>query len=155
MLRRVLLLGSRWIIEDAPLEIDSSMHNYAGTLGMARGQDVNSGTSQFCINTADNTSLDGNYTVFVKVIARMPPVTIMSKLPVNSNERPLNPLPFLTNVTISNSAREHHNRRKLSRLRSNLSYSETSLNIVPVPSFTRLFSPTSTVPSTFWNSFPS
>lgn len=90
--------------QTVPLEIDSSLHNYAFTLGMARGQDKNSGTSQFYINTGDNTNLDGNYTIFGKVIAGMSTVTSISNLPVNSSEQPLDPVPFLLNVTISKTA---------------------------------------------------
>ncbi len=89
--------------QTVPLEIDGSLHNYAGTLGMARGNDRNSATSQFYINTADNTSLDGDYAVFGKVIAGMTVVNEIWNLPVNSSEQPLDPLPFLTNVTISTS----------------------------------------------------
>ncbi len=51
-----------------PLEIDSSLHNDFGYLGMARSDDPNSGSSQFYINLANNRNLDGNYTVFGKVL---------------------------------------------------------------------------------------
>src|SRR2546430_7704707 len=45
--------------------------SYAGFLGMARSSDPNSGSSQFYINTSDNSaSLDGRYAVFGKVIDR-------------------------------------------------------------------------------------
>ncbi len=42
-----------------------------GTVGMARAQDPNSGNSQFFIMFADGTSLNGQYTVFGKVVAGM------------------------------------------------------------------------------------
>jgi len=88
--------------QTVPLEIDSSLDNAVGTLGMARGQDQNSGSSQFYINTGDNSAgLDGQYTVFGKVISGMSMVTSISQLPVNSNEQPSSPYPFLWNVTIS------------------------------------------------------
>ncbi len=88
-----------------PLEIDSSLHNTVGYLGMARkGDDVNSGTSQFYINLADNTaSLDGKYTVFGKVISGMVTVSAIASVPVyEPSTQPINPV-YLTSVTISNS----------------------------------------------------
>ena len=97
--------GSGGSPQTVPLETDASLHNYAGYLGMARGQDINSGSSQFYINIADNTSLDGSYTVFGRVIAGMDVATAISNLPVDQRtEQPLNPLPFLQGVSISNTA---------------------------------------------------
>ncbi len=63
--------GSGGSSTTVPLEIDPSLHNYAGYLGMARAADPNSGSSQFYINLSNSTSnlgLDGNYTVFGKVV---------------------------------------------------------------------------------------
>ena len=40
-----------------------------GSLGMARTSDPNSGSSQFFINLANNSFLNGQYTVFGKVVA--------------------------------------------------------------------------------------
>jgi cyclophilin family peptidyl-prolyl cis-trans isomerase len=88
--------------QTVPLEIDSSLHNNAGYLGMARGQDVNSGSSQFYINMADNNYLDGQYTVFGKVISGMTAATALWNTPVNSLDQPINPV-FLTSVTITSS----------------------------------------------------
>ena len=42
------------------------------------------GTSQFYINLNNNTSLDGNYTVFGKVISGMNVVDKIAKLPTTS-----------------------------------------------------------------------
>jgi cyclophilin family peptidyl-prolyl cis-trans isomerase len=85
-----------------PLEIDSSLHNQAGYLGMARSSDPNSGSSQFYINLADNPSLDGSYTVFGKVISGMDTAYAIGNVPVYpSSNQPINPV-FLTGVTISN-----------------------------------------------------
>jgi len=89
--------------QTVPLEIDSSLHNNAGYLGMARGQDTNSGSSQFYINMADNNYLDGSYTVFGKVISGMNAATALWNTPVSSQyqpNEPINPV-FLTSVTIS------------------------------------------------------
>lgn len=66
-----------------PLEIDPTLHNLAGYLGMARGSANDSGTSQFYINLGNNTaSLDGRYTVFGKVISNMSVVTAIGSVPV-------------------------------------------------------------------------
>jgi cyclophilin family peptidyl-prolyl cis-trans isomerase len=85
--------------QTVPLEIDPSLHNNLGCLGMARSQDLNSGTSQFYINIANNNYLDGNYTVFGKVVSSMTPAYQLANTPVNSSDQPINPV-FLTSVTI-------------------------------------------------------
>ncbi len=87
-------------------------HNVAGTLGMARGSDVNSATSQFYVNTADNRPLDTvnqGYAVFGRVVkdpANL--VQAISNHAVNlsspyeqDHEIPLDPLPYVITVTIS------------------------------------------------------
>ncbi len=90
--------------QTVPLEIDSSLHNTVGYLGMARfGEDLNSGTSQFYINLADNSaSLDGKYTVFGKVTGGMDIAYAIENVPVDSQSQPIDPV-FLTSVTISSS----------------------------------------------------
>lgn len=88
--------------QTVPLEIDSSLHNNVGYLGMARSSDPNSGSSQFYINLANNNSLDGQYTVFGKVISGMDSAYAIGNAPVNSQSQPINPV-FLTSVTISTS----------------------------------------------------
>jgi cyclophilin family peptidyl-prolyl cis-trans isomerase len=73
--------------------------NNAGYLGMARTSDPNSGNSQFFINLANNTSLNGQYTVFGKVISGLNVVDAIGNLQVNpqcassggTNCQPLNP----------------------------------------------------------------
>ena len=55
---------------DLPAEF-SSVPFERGTLGMARAQDPNSGNSQFFIMFADGSFLNGQYTVFGKVISGM------------------------------------------------------------------------------------
>jgi len=91
--------------QTVPLEIDGSLHNSASYLGMARGADRSSGSSQFYINLRDNTSLDGDYTVFGRVTSGMDFARAIGNLPVDTppDGRPLDPLPFLISVTISNS----------------------------------------------------
>jgi len=91
--------------ETVPFEGDSSLHNTGSYLGMAHSGDPNSGSSQFFINLGDNTHLDGRHTVFGKVIGGMNVVLEIAGLAVDSpeNGQPLDPLPFLTSVTISTS----------------------------------------------------
>lgn len=89
--------------QTVPLEIDSSLHNQVGYLGMARSSDPNSGSSQFYINLADNPSLDGSYTVFGKVISGMDTAFAIGNVPVYaSSDQPISPV-FLTSVAISDS----------------------------------------------------
>jgi len=57
--------------------------NNPGYLGVARTSDPNSGSSQFFINLGNNTSLNGQYTVFGKVISGMDVATAIGNLPVN------------------------------------------------------------------------
>ncbi len=51
------------------LEIDAALHyDAAGVVGMARTQDPNSNGSQFFITLAATPNLDGQYTIFAKVV---------------------------------------------------------------------------------------
>jgi cyclophilin family peptidyl-prolyl cis-trans isomerase len=92
--------------QTVPLEIDNSLHNNLGFLGMARSTDVNSGSSQFYINLANNNSLDGKYTVFGKVITGMDVANTIAKTPIYTDQasplydQPINPV-YLISVTIS------------------------------------------------------
>jgi len=87
-----------------PLEVsNSSLHNDRGYLGMARGQSINSGTSQFYINTRNNRGLDGSYTVFGRVISGLDVVDAISNVPISSQypEQPNNPAQaMLISITI-------------------------------------------------------
>lgn len=49
------------------LEIAKGKSNARGTIAMARSSDPNSASSQFYINLANNTFLDGSYAVFGQV----------------------------------------------------------------------------------------
>ena len=70
------------------------------------GNDVNSGTSQFYINMADNTTLDGQYTVFGRVIVGMDVATLIQKVPTYyGSGQPIDPSSVkMISVTISNTA---------------------------------------------------
>ena len=54
-----------------PLEINSELKHVSGALGMARGPDPNSASSQFYITLAPTPFLDGNYAVFGRVVQGM------------------------------------------------------------------------------------
>jgi len=62
-----------------------------GVLSMARSQDPNSAGSQFFICVADIPHLDGQYTVFGKVIKGMEAVDQIVNLPRDQKDNPLDP----------------------------------------------------------------
>jgi len=62
-----------------------------GAVGAARSQDPNSFNSQFFITTADASFLDGQYTVFGKVVSGMEAVDALEKGPKEQNGAVANP----------------------------------------------------------------
>jgi cyclophilin family peptidyl-prolyl cis-trans isomerase len=56
--------------------------NDVGYLGMARAVSRDSGSSQFYINLADNAPLNGDYTVFGRVISGLDVAMAIGRLPV-------------------------------------------------------------------------
>jgi cyclophilin family peptidyl-prolyl cis-trans isomerase len=62
-----------------------------GVLGAARSQDPNSFNSQFFITTADASFLNGQYTVFGRVISGMEAVDALEKGPQEQNGAVANP----------------------------------------------------------------
>ena len=62
-----------------------------GAVGAARSQNPNSFNSQFFITTADASFLDGQYTVFGKVISGMEAVDALEKGPQAQNGQVENP----------------------------------------------------------------
>lgn len=54
-----------------PLELSPELSHVDGAVGMARGQSINSATSQFYICDGPQHSLDGHYAVFGRVIDGM------------------------------------------------------------------------------------
>ncbi len=71
------------------LESDNGLSNIKYTIAMARTNDPNSATSQFFINTADNTYLDYStsnpgYAVFGKVVSGMNIVDEIENIPVTT-----------------------------------------------------------------------
>ncbi len=70
-------------------EAKNGLKNLRGMLSMARTQAVDSATSQFFINVADNAFLDNSsrdygYAVFGKIIAGMDVIDLIAKQPTSS-----------------------------------------------------------------------
>lgn len=70
-------------------ELPNKHSNVRGSVAMAKTSSANSAWSQFYINVQNNTSLDSNYSVFGNVTAGMDVVDSISKVAVDSNEKPL------------------------------------------------------------------
>jgi cyclophilin family peptidyl-prolyl cis-trans isomerase len=65
------------------LEVNKGLSNLKGTIAMARSADLNSATSQFYFNLADNVALDtasGGYAVFGKIISGTEVLDAMSSI---------------------------------------------------------------------------
>jgi len=86
--RRAGTGGSQY--PDLPAEFSKLPHD-RGTLGAARSQNPNSANSQFFINFKDNSFLNGQYTVYGRVIAGMEFVDKIAK-----GEPPANPDRMIT-----------------------------------------------------------
>ena len=82
-LRRAGTGGSS--LPDLPAEFSRIPHD-RGTLGAARSQNPNSANSQFFINFSDNHFLNGQYTVYGRVISGMEYVDTIAR-----GEPPMNP----------------------------------------------------------------
>ncbi|QQR40700.1 peptidylprolyl isomerase [Devosia rhizoryzae] len=67
-----------------------------GAVGAARSQNPNSFNSQFFITTADASFLDGQYTVFGKVVSGMEAVDALEKGPQEQNGAVANPDKIVT-----------------------------------------------------------
>lgn len=68
-----------------PLETNPNYPNDVGYVALAHTSSSTSGGSEFYINLANNTSLDGSYTVFGKVVIGMDVVDLIAALPVYTN----------------------------------------------------------------------
>ena len=83
-----------------PIQIESSngLKNLKGTIAMARSSDPNSATSQFFINTVDNSNLDYpsfdgyGYTVFGKVTVGMDVVLQIENVATDTKDTPYGPM---------------------------------------------------------------
>jgi cyclophilin family peptidyl-prolyl cis-trans isomerase len=78
--------GPGWNVK---AEFNKNKHS-RGALSMARSQDPNSAGSQFFIVLKDANFLDGQYTVFGKVIAGMDAVDKIAALKTDSADAPVN-----------------------------------------------------------------
>lgn len=72
-------------------EIAADNHNVTGTIAMANSG-PNTNGSQFFINVADNTFLDGKHTVFGKVVEGMNVVMSISQTQTGESDRPVSPV---------------------------------------------------------------
>lgn len=73
-------------------EAGNGLSNTYGTVAMAlAGSDVNSGRSEFFINTGNNTSLDANFTVFGRVVYGMAAVEAIDERATYVNQTPFRP----------------------------------------------------------------
>ena len=77
--------GPGWNIK---AEFNKNKHS-RGTLSMARSQDPDSAGSQFFIVLKDSNFLDGQYTVFGRVISGMDIVDKIASLKTDSNDAPV------------------------------------------------------------------
>ncbi|MFH1194172.1 MAG: peptidylprolyl isomerase [bacterium] len=83
----------------------SKVSHLTGIIGAARDTDINSATSQFYINTADNTGLDGNYTAYGVVISGMDVVDDIENSPRDNNDNPNDKIEmFITKIGMNESA---------------------------------------------------
>ena len=81
------------------LETNNSLLHETGALGMARGNDPNSASSQFYICDSSVHGLDNNYAVFGKVTEGMDVVHAIASVPTGAGDRPVDP-PKLLSVSI-------------------------------------------------------
>ena len=81
------------------LETRPNLKHVTGALGMARGPDRDSASSQFYICDADVHGLDGNYAVFGRVVEGMDVVHAIASVPTGAGDRPVEP-PRLLSVSI-------------------------------------------------------
>ncbi|MEY4642755.1 MAG: hypothetical protein RLZZ227_2749 [Pseudomonadota bacterium] len=91
--------GIRVVPTDPPIVNEYNQSNLRGTVAMARvGGNVNSATSQWFVNLADNTALntvDGGFTVFARVVNGMDVVDTIAALPRANFGAPLNETPHV------------------------------------------------------------
>jgi len=86
-----------------PAEFSKVSHR-KGIIGAARDTDINSATSQFYINTVNNTGLDGRYTAYGIVIEGMDVVHDIENSPRDNNDNPLEKIEmFISKIGVNES----------------------------------------------------
>ncbi|MFM9055689.1 MAG: peptidylprolyl isomerase [Bacteroidota bacterium] len=81
----------------------SAVRHLRGIVGAARDTNINSANSQFYICVANATFLDGNYTVFGRVIQGMEVVDTIVASPRDANDVPLQKISmFIDSIGVSN-----------------------------------------------------
>ncbi len=76
--------------------ITNNLSHERGVISMARNSiSMDSASSQFFIMLEDNTSLDGNYAAFGKVIAGMDTVDYIGSVVVDSSDKPIKDITIL------------------------------------------------------------
>lgn len=89
-----------------PAEFSKVSHLY-GIIGAARAADINSATSQFYVNTANNSGLDGNYTAYGVVIEGMDVVLDIEGSPRDNNDNPFDKIEmFITKTGVNETVPE-------------------------------------------------
>ena len=88
--------GPGYTIDD---EFSNGLSNTRGMIAMANTGAPHSGGSQFFINVKDNTSLDGGYSVFGKVLSGMDVADAIVSVPRNANDMPNDPI-TITSVEV-------------------------------------------------------
>lgn len=79
-------------------EFGAGLTNKIGTISMANAG-ANTGGSQFFINVADNSYLDGKHAVFGEVVEGMDVVNKISQTSVDANDRPETPV-VINSITL-------------------------------------------------------
>ena len=77
------------LAQNLPLEIDPAFLHTRGVLSMARWAEPDSGTSSFSIVLGDYPHMDGEYTVFGRVIEGMPVADILATIATGENDAPV------------------------------------------------------------------
>jgi cyclophilin family peptidyl-prolyl cis-trans isomerase/dienelactone hydrolase len=79
-------------------EFSSALHYRPGTVGMARGEDPDSGSCQFFIALTDLPRLDGRYTIFGEVVVGLDVARRIASLPRDLNDNPLQGVPMTVRI---------------------------------------------------------
>lgn len=87
------------LIENLPLEINSNFVHTRGVLSLARFEDPMSGTSSFSVLLDDFPHLDGDYSVFGRVIEGMEVADTLATIATDANDYPVSNIEIWTAAT--------------------------------------------------------